>query len=66
MKHTDIQHLAPEVRESLQAYNTAIDNALGAVQKLEAICITKRLAEMFWTQDQQVAEMIREDYIVGV
>lgn len=68
MKKTEIQtlNLAPEVESSLIHYNGAIDNAMNAVQKLEAICITKRLAEMFWAEEGQTAEIIKEDYLVSV
>jgi len=39
--------LSVDVSNALKKYNTAIDGALAAVQKLESIAITAHLAEMF-------------------
>jgi hypothetical protein len=51
MKNTNTtlesMNLSPEVSASLKKYNTAIDGALEAVQKLESICVTAHLAEFF-------------------
>lgn len=47
MKNNNTMNLAPEVVNALKKYNSAIDGALEAVQKLEAISITKHLAEYF-------------------
>lgn len=55
--------LSQEVTQALHKYNTAIDGALAAAQKLEAISITSHLAEMFWCNEQNTAKMIQEDYL---
>ncbi|NDK09662.1 hypothetical protein GW846_02690 [Candidatus Gracilibacteria bacterium] len=67
MKNTQIQtmNLAPEVSEALGQYNKSINAALEAVQKLESIAITARLAKMFGSQDSQTAQVIRQDYLVA-
>lgn len=66
MTHTQIQELglSHEVTQALSEYNTTIHSALQAVQKLESIAITARLASMFWIQEQKTAQMIRMDYLV--
>jgi len=57
--------LSSEVTANLKKYNSAIDGALEAVQKLEAISITAKLAEMFGTNETQTAEAIKQDYLVA-
>ncbi len=57
--------LSSEVTANLKKYNSAIDGALEAVQKLEAISITARLAEMFAADEAQTAEAIKQDYLVA-
>ncbi len=57
--------LSSEVTANLKKYNSAIDGALEAVQKLEAISITARLAEMFAADETQTAEAIKQDYLVA-
>jgi hypothetical protein len=47
MKNTNTTSLAPEIVAALYKYNSAIDGALAAVQKLEYIAITAHLAEFF-------------------
>lgn len=39
--------LHPEVQKHLNAYNSAINGALEAAQKLEAFAISKHLTEKF-------------------
>ena len=56
--------LSQEVTQALENYNFAVNNALAAVQKLEAIAITARLADMFWVKEQKTAKMIQKDYLV--
>lgn len=56
--------LSQEVHEALQTYNFAVNNALAAVQKLEAIAITARLSQMFGVKEQKAAKMIQKDYLV--
>ena len=67
MKNTnttiDAMNLSPEVTASLKKYNSAIDGALAAAQKLEAICVTAHLAEMFWADEKQAATAIKQDYL---
>ena len=58
--------LSTEVTEALQNYNFAVNNALVAVQKLEAIAITARLSQMFGVGDQKAAKMIQKDYLIYV
>lgn len=58
-------NLAPEVQNALKKYNTAIDGALAAAQKLEAIAVTAHLAEMFGANEKQAAQAIKEDYLVA-
>ena len=65
MKHMQQLQLAPEVFEALTSYNTSINSALNAVQKLEAIHITTHLAQYFWVSEQQAAKVIQEDYLVS-
>jgi len=57
--------LAPEITAALSKYNSAIDWALAAVQKLESICVTSHLAEMFGVSENDTAEIIKEDYLVS-
>lgn len=57
--------LSSEVKANLKKYNSAIDSALEAVQKLESICVTARLAEMFWADQSQTAKTIQQDYLVS-
>ena len=45
--------LSSEVTQALENYNFAVNNALAAVQKLEAIAITARLADMFGVKKQK-------------
>jgi len=54
---------ATAVNEALEHYNSVIDTALEAAQKLESICITEHLAEMFWVKETKTAELIQEDYL---
>lgn len=63
MENTNKMELAPEVSAALHKYNSAIDWALAAVQKLESICVTSHLAEMFWVNETQTAKVLREDYL---
>lgn len=63
MKNTDKTQLAPAVQAALSEYNVAINWALDAVQKLESICITKRLSEMFWVEDKETVEILQKDYL---
>ncbi len=56
-------NLAPEVTASLKKYNSAIEWALAAAQKLESICVTAHLAELFWVDEEQTASTIKEDYL---
>lgn len=65
MNTTETLNLAPEVENALKKYNTAIDGALAAAQKLEAISITAHLAEMFWANEAQTANALKEDYLVA-
>ncbi len=63
MKNTNTMNLAPEVTAALNKYNSAIDGALAAVQKLESIAITAHLAELFWASQTQTAQALRQDYL---
>lgn len=65
MNTTDTLNLAPEVQNALKKYNTAIDGALEAAQKLEAIAVTAHLAELFGANENQTAQAIKEDYLVA-
>jgi hypothetical protein len=67
MKNTQTQtmNLSPEVSEALWQYNKSINSALEAVQKLESIAITARLAKMFGTSDSKTAQVIKQDYLVA-
>ncbi|MCH8518234.1 hypothetical protein LAT59_00510 [Candidatus Gracilibacteria bacterium] len=56
---------APVVEQALISYNNSINQALEAVQKLEAIAITARLSQMFGVKEQQAAEMIQQDYLIA-
>jgi len=55
--------LSNEVTANLKKYNSAIDSAMNAVQKLESICITAKLADLFWADEQQTADTIKHDYL---
>jgi hypothetical protein len=45
---TQTQELyAPAVQNALKEYNSTINKALEAVQKLEAIAVTARLSQLF-------------------
>jgi hypothetical protein len=57
--------LSSEVSANLKKYNSAIDGALDAVQKLESICITAKLAEMFGADNTQTADAMKQDYLVA-
>jgi hypothetical protein len=57
--------LSSEVTANLKKYNSAIDGALDAVQKLESICITARLAEMFGANETQTADAMKHDYLMA-
>lgn len=61
--NTENTNYAPAVQDALQHYNTVIDWALAAAQKLESICITEHLAEMFWVKEENTVELIRDDYL---
>jgi len=69
MKNTNINiddlGLSSEVTANLKKYNNAIDGALAAAQKLESICITAKLSEMFWVDDDKTAETIKQDYLMA-
>ena len=56
--------LSTEVKEALEKYNFPVNNALAAVQKLEAIAITARLSQMFGVKEKKAAKMIQKDYLV--
>lgn len=62
--NTETMKLSPEVTQALETYNFAVNNALAAVQKLEAIAITARLSQMFGVKEQKVAKLIQKDYLV--
>lgn len=64
-RNIDDLGLSSEVTANLKKYNSAIDTALDAVQKLESICITAKLAEMFWADTSQTAKAIKQDYLVA-
>lgn len=57
--------MSAEVEQALNKYNKAIDGALSAAQKLEAINITKHLAEMFWCNESKAAKVLQEDYLIA-
>lgn len=61
--NTQNTQYAPAVEEALNHYNSVIDGALAAAQKLESICITEHLAEMFWVAETDTAQIIKEDYL---
>lgn len=61
----DAMNLNSEVSATLKKYNTAIDWALEAVQKLESISVTAHLAELFWVDELETAETLRKDYLVS-
>lgn len=69
MKNTNTNfeemNLSTEVTDVLKGYNSAINGALDAVQKLESICVTAHLAEMFGTSETKTAAIIQEDYLVA-
>lgn len=69
MKNTnttfETMNLSSEVTATLNKYNSAIDGALEAVQKLEAICVTAHLAEFFGTSQEKSASIISQDYLVA-
>ena len=56
--------LSSEVTQALESYNFAVNNALAAVQKLEAIAITARLSQMFGVKEKKAAKMIQKDYLI--
>jgi hypothetical protein len=58
-------NLNPEITATLKKYNSAIDGAMQAVQKLESICVTAHLAELFGAKQEQVAQTIQQDYLVA-
>lgn len=58
-------NLAPEITQALWEYNSTINSALDAMQKLESISITAHLAEMFWVKEESTAQVIKEDYLVA-
>lgn len=64
MKNTNTTSLAPEIVAALYKYNSAIDGALAAVQKLEYIAITAHLAEFFWVPQEKTALILKQDYLV--
>ena len=57
--------LSNEVTANLKKYNSAIDTALDAVQKLESIRVTTKLADMFWSNQTQTADALKQDYLVA-
>ncbi|MCD5375205.1 hypothetical protein LR010_01995 [Candidatus Gracilibacteria bacterium] len=61
----DAMNLNSEVSATLKKYNTAIDGALEAVQKLESISVTAHLAELFGVDELETAETLRKDYLVS-
>ncbi len=61
--NTNNMNLAPEVSEALSQYNSAIDGALAAVQKLEAIYVSEHLAKMFGVDEQKAAKTLEKDYL---
>ncbi len=67
MKNTQTQNLnlSSEVSEALWQYNKSINAALEAVQKLESIAITARLAKMFGAAENQTAQAIKKDYMIA-
>ncbi len=67
MKNTHIQDLKlnPAVSQALWEYNSSINRALDAMQKLESISITAHLADMFGVQEQQTAQIIKDDYLIA-
>ncbi|MDA9128895.1 hypothetical protein N9J72_00265 [Candidatus Gracilibacteria bacterium] len=66
MKNTNTQsmNLSNEVTEALSHYNSVIDSALDAVQKLESIYITKHLTQLFGVDETKVARTLEKDYLV--
>lgn len=56
---------APAVAQALSDYNSSINKALEAVQKLEAIAVTARLSKIFWVQEAKASQMIHSDYLVN-
>lgn len=65
MKNTNTISLAPEVSQALRKYNSAVEWALDAVKKLEAITVTAHLAEYFWADEAQTARILKQDYLVA-
>ena len=66
MKNTNTHkmNLAPEVTEALCHYNSVIDGALEAVQKLESIYITEHLSKIFGANEEKVARTLEKDYLM--
>ena len=64
-KYTTLK-LSPEVSNTLQHYNSQIESALEATQKLHNIAISMRLADMFWVSEENAAKMIQKDYLTQV
>lgn len=63
MKYT--KQYAPEIQQALKKYNWEIEAALCAAQKLEAIAISTRLAKLFWSDESQTAQALKQDYLVS-
>ncbi len=58
--------LAPEVQKTLHEYNNKIEHALLAVQRIESVVISSRLAKRFWVKESQIAPVLQKDYLLPV
>jgi len=54
--------LSKEVKQAMMETKYSIDNALAATQMIESIYVSKRLSEMFDSNQDDLAEALKEDY----
>jgi len=54
--------LSKEVRKALAQSREAANHAMEAQHTIESIYVTEQLAAMFWKEETDVAEALKEDY----
>lgn len=54
--------LSKEVKQALAESKAALDHAMEAKTTIDSIYVTEQLAQMFWSNQDTLADTLREDY----
>ncbi len=54
--------LSKEVKQALAESKASLDHAMEAKTTIDSIYVTEQLAQMFWSNQDSIAETLKEDY----